>query len=125
MSNPLPPHPQLYIHLCLNLYPHTHSSKDIYIGYLPLAHVLELACEISCSCYGVPIGYSSAHTLTDQSTKIIKGCKGDASELQPTLMAAVPVCLRTINNIRVPRWNERTTRVIDNDNNMLSLRHAR
>ncbi|KAI0230967.1 Long-chain-fatty-acid--CoA ligase 4 [Lamellibrachia satsuma] len=69
------------------------GPSDIYIGYLPLAHVLELTCEISCNAYGVPIGYSSAHTLTDQSTKIMKGCKGDASELKPTLMAAVPLIM--------------------------------
>ncbi|KAK2187233.1 hypothetical protein NP493_172g02027 [Ridgeia piscesae] len=69
------------------------GPADIYIGYLPLAHVLELTCEISCNAYGVPIGYSSAQTLTDQSSKIMKGCKGDACELRPTLMAAVPLIM--------------------------------
>ncbi len=44
----------------------TFSRGDIYIGYLPLAHVLELACEVSCVVHGTSIGYSSPQTLSDQ-----------------------------------------------------------
>uniref|UniRef100_A0A4X2K987 long-chain-fatty-acid--CoA ligase n=1 Tax=Vombatus ursinus TaxID=29139 RepID=A0A4X2K987_VOMUR len=66
------------------------GPKDTYIGYLPLAHVLELTAEISCFTYGCRIGYSSPLTLSDQSSKIKKGSKGDCSVLKPTLMAAVP-----------------------------------
>ncbi|XP_030354225.1 long-chain-fatty-acid--CoA ligase 4 isoform X2 [Strigops habroptila] len=66
------------------------GSKDTYIGYLPLAHVLELTAEISCITYGCRIGYSSPLTLSDQSSKIKKGSKGDCTVLRPTLMAAVP-----------------------------------
>ncbi|KAM6970466.1 long-chain-fatty-acid--CoA ligase 4b [Aplochiton taeniatus] len=66
------------------------GPKDTYIGYLPLAHVLEMTAEISCVTYGCRIGYSSPQTLSDQSTKIKKGSKGDCSVLRPTLMAAVP-----------------------------------
>uniref|UniRef100_A0AAY4EFG1 long-chain-fatty-acid--CoA ligase n=1 Tax=Denticeps clupeoides TaxID=299321 RepID=A0AAY4EFG1_9TELE len=65
-------------------------ENDTYIGYLPLAHVLELSAEIVCVSFGCRIGYSSPQTLADQSTKIKKGSKGDTSVLQPTLMAAVP-----------------------------------
>uniref|UniRef100_A0A8D0ASG7 long-chain-fatty-acid--CoA ligase n=1 Tax=Sander lucioperca TaxID=283035 RepID=A0A8D0ASG7_SANLU len=65
-------------------------EEDTYIGYLPLAHVLELSAELVCFSHGCRIGYSSPQTLADQSTKIKKGSKGDASALQPTLMAAVP-----------------------------------
>ncbi|KAK2846870.1 hypothetical protein Q5P01_009869 [Channa striata] len=65
-------------------------EEDTYIGYLPLAHVLELSAELICISHGCRIGYSSPHTLADQSTKIKKGSKGDASVLQPSLMAAVP-----------------------------------
>ncbi|XP_070213308.1 fatty acid CoA ligase Acsl3-like isoform X2 [Littorina saxatilis] len=68
-------------------------QDDIYIGYLPLAHVLELTAEISCLSHGVPIGYSSPHTLTDQSTKIKKGTQGDITVLRPTMLAAVPVIM--------------------------------
>ncbi|KFV86677.1 Long-chain-fatty-acid--CoA ligase 4, partial [Struthio camelus australis] len=66
------------------------GPKDTYIGYLPLAHVLELTAEISCVTYGCRIGYSSPLTLSDQSSKIKKGSKGDCTVLKPTLMAAVP-----------------------------------
>ncbi|XP_061774842.1 long-chain-fatty-acid--CoA ligase 3a isoform X2 [Nerophis ophidion] len=66
------------------------SEEDSYIGYLPLAHVLELIAELVCLSHGCRIGYSSAQTLTDQSSMIKRGSKGDTSVLQPTLMAAVP-----------------------------------
>ncbi|XP_069474249.1 fatty acid CoA ligase Acsl3 isoform X2 [Ambystoma mexicanum] len=66
------------------------TKDDTYIGYLPLAHVLELSAELVCVSHGCRVGYSSPQTLSDQSTKIKKGSKGDASELKPTLMAAVP-----------------------------------
>ncbi|XP_014784334.1 long-chain-fatty-acid--CoA ligase 4 [Octopus bimaculoides] len=71
-----------------NLGPH-----DTYIGYLPLAHVLEFTAELSCLAHGTCIGYSSALTLTDKSSKIKRGCQGDASKLKPTLMAAVPLIM--------------------------------
>ncbi|XP_008300088.1 long-chain-fatty-acid--CoA ligase 3 [Stegastes partitus] len=65
-------------------------EEDTYIGYLPLAHVLELSAELVCVSHGCRIGYSSPQTLADQSTKIKRGSKGDTSVLRPTLMAAVP-----------------------------------
>ena len=42
-------------------------------GYLPLAHILELLSENTMMVQGIPIGYSSPNTLTDKSTKIMKG----------------------------------------------------
>uniref|UniRef100_A0A669BND9 long-chain-fatty-acid--CoA ligase n=1 Tax=Oreochromis niloticus TaxID=8128 RepID=A0A669BND9_ORENI len=66
------------------------NETDTYIGYLPLAHVLELSAELVSISHGCRIGYSSPQTLADQSTKIKKGSKGDTSVLKPTLMAAVP-----------------------------------
>ncbi|XP_029962602.1 long-chain-fatty-acid--CoA ligase 4 [Salarias fasciatus] len=73
------------------------GPDDTYIAYLPLAHVLEMTAEISCVTYGSRIGYSSPQTLSDQSTKIKKGSKGDCSVLRPTLMAAVPEIMDRIN----------------------------
>jgi len=69
---------------------------DIYLGYLPLAHILELLSENTMMVSGIPIGYSSPNTLTDKSTKIKKGCQGDCSVLHPTLMCAVPLILDRI-----------------------------
>ncbi|CAB3999809.1 long-chain-fatty-acid-- ligase 4-like, partial [Paramuricea clavata] len=66
------------------------KSNDVYIGYLPLAHVLELSAELVMLSQGSSIGYSSPLTLADQSSKIKKGSKGDVGVLKPTLMAAVP-----------------------------------
>ena len=49
--------------------------------------------EFSFILLGVPIGYSSPYTLTDNSLKIMKGEKGDISILKPTVMIAVPIIL--------------------------------
>jgi hypothetical protein len=86
-------------------------ENDIYIAYLPLAHILELCCgkirttmkefcidgidaflELLIYYMGVKIGYSSPQTLTDQSTAIKRGQKGDLQVLRPHIMSCVPVC---------------------------------
>jgi hypothetical protein len=56
-----------------------------------LAHVFELLAESVCLLTGVPIGYSTPLTMIDSSSKIMRGCKGDASVLNPTVMTSVPV----------------------------------
>ena len=47
------------------------NADDVYIGYLPLAHVLELLSECTMMMFGVPVGYSSPNTMTDMSTKVV------------------------------------------------------
>lgn len=47
---------------------------------------------------GIAIGYGSPLTLTDTSSKIKKGTKGDASVLHPTLLAAVPAILDRVRD---------------------------
>ena len=42
------------------------------------------------------VGYSSPNTMTDMSTKVRKGYKGDATELRPTMMCAVPLIMDRI-----------------------------
>ncbi|WCJ21331.1 Long chain acyl-CoA synthetase 8 [Euphorbia peplus] len=74
------------------------GSNDVYLAYLPLAHVLELAAESIMLTAGSAIGYGTALTLTDTSNKIKKGTKGDASMLKPTLMAAVPAILDRVRD---------------------------
>jgi len=69
------------------------DDTDSYIAFLPLAHVLEICAEHVMLLLGIKIGYSSPNTLTDTSTMIPEGGKGDATLLQPTLMAAVPLIL--------------------------------
>lgn len=74
------------------------GSDDVYLAYLPLAHVFELAAESVMLAAGATIGYGSALTLTDMSNKIKKGTKGDASVLQPTLMTSVPAILDRVRD---------------------------
>ncbi|KAL3310932.1 Long-chain-fatty-acid--CoA ligase 4 [Cichlidogyrus casuarinus] len=77
--------------------PKLKPDKDIFIAYLPLAHVLELACELVCVYVGMRIGYGNPQTLTDNSTRIKVGaCKGDVTKLRPTIMATVPTVLQRI-----------------------------
>ncbi|KAF8753598.1 hypothetical protein HU200_011612 [Digitaria exilis] len=74
------------------------GCKDIYLAYLPLAHILELAAEALMAAVGASIGYGSPLTLTDTSSKIKKGTLGDASALKPTLMTAVPAILDRVRD---------------------------
>ena len=70
---------------------------DVYIAYLPLAHVLELVGgESMMIVWGVAIGYSHPNTLTDKSTMVKRGQQGDASVLKPTIMFCVPLILDRI-----------------------------
>ncbi|KAH8386859.1 hypothetical protein KR093_003075 [Drosophila rubida] len=70
--------------------------NDVLIGFLPLAHIFELLAECVCLMTGISIGYSTPLTLIDTSSKIMRGCKGDASVLKPTCMTAVPLILDRI-----------------------------
>ncbi|XP_076919858.1 long chain acyl-CoA synthetase 9, chloroplastic-like [Bidens hawaiensis] len=74
------------------------GANDVYLAYLPLAHILELAAENLIAAVGSSIGYGSPLTLTDTSSKIKRGTKGDASVLRPTLMAAVPAILDRVRD---------------------------
>jgi long-subunit acyl-CoA synthetase (AMP-forming) len=47
---------------------------------------------------GCAIGYGSPLTMTDTSSKIKKGTKGDVSVLRPTLLIAVPAILDRIRD---------------------------
>lgn len=72
------------------------TTADTYIAFLPLAHILELMAENCMFANGARVGYSSALTLSDRSSRIKKGSQGDASVLKPTLMASVPEILERI-----------------------------
>ncbi|CAH8258474.1 unnamed protein product [Arabidopsis lyrata] len=74
------------------------GKRDIYMAYLPLAHILELAAESVMATIGSSIGYGSPLTLTDISNKIKKGTKGDVTALKPTIMTAVPAILDRVRD---------------------------
>jgi len=76
--------------------PFSAGPSDTYLAFLPVAHVLELLCESIMLTTGIKIGYSTPHTLTDTGTMVKRGCKGDATILRPTVMAAVPLMLDRI-----------------------------
>ncbi|XP_043274109.1 long-chain-fatty-acid--CoA ligase 4 isoform X2 [Venturia canescens] len=73
------------------------QPDDVFLGFLPLAHVFEFLAESVCLLTGVPIGYSSPLTMIDSSSKIMRGSKGDASILHPTCLTAVPLILDRIS----------------------------
>lgn len=83
------------------------GRNDVYLAYLPLAHVLELAAESIMLSAGCAIGYGSTLTMTDTSSKIKKGTKGDVSVLKPTLMAAVPAIFDRIRGGVVKKVEEK------------------
>lgn len=66
---------------------------DIFLGLLPLAHVYELLAESAALLIGIPIGYSTALTLLDTMPKVKTGTLGDARQLCPSAMTAVPLIL--------------------------------
>ncbi|KAK2443842.1 Long chain acyl-CoA synthetase 9, chloroplastic [Trifolium repens] len=74
------------------------GTKDVYLAYLPMAHILELIAENLLASVGGCIGYGTPLTLTDTSNKVKKGTKGDASALSPTVMAAVPAILDRVRD---------------------------
>jgi len=69
------------------------EPTDLYIAYLPIAHVFELLGEMIMVAWGVGIGYGHPNTLLDSSTMVMSGCKGDLTSLQPTIMFCVPMVL--------------------------------
>ncbi|KAK7311555.1 hypothetical protein RJT34_09776 [Clitoria ternatea] len=74
------------------------GPKDVYLAYLPMAHILELVAENLIASVGGCIGYGTPLTLTDTSNKIKKGKQGDATALMPTVMAAVPAILDRVRD---------------------------
>eukprot|EP01104_Vermistella_antarctica_P013391 TRINITY_DN4039_c0_g1_i1.p1 TRINITY_DN4039_c0_g1~~TRINITY_DN4039_c0_g1_i1.p1 ORF type:complete len:751 (-),score=233.67 TRINITY_DN4039_c0_g1_i1:84-2207(-) len=65
----------------------TIHKDDVYLNYLPLAHVLALVVENACLGIGVCLGYGNPRTLVDTS---VRKCLGDLRELSPTMMCGVP-----------------------------------
>lgn len=70
-----------------------------FLGYLPLAHIMELVLEITCFSNGAHVGYGSPFTLTPSGVKLITGsCKGDAQVVRPTMMVFAPAVMDKIFN---------------------------
>jgi len=61
-------------------------SSDVYLGYLPLAHILELMAEFSMILLGCIICYADPKTLTTKGAYPV----GALEQYSPTIMAGVP-----------------------------------
>mmetsp|Transcript_8278 Transcript_8278/g.11398 ORF Transcript_8278/g.11398 Transcript_8278/m.11398 type:complete len:716 (-) Transcript_8278:97-2244(-) len=62
------------------------TNTDVYLGYLPLAHILELAAEFGCVFAGCTICYADPKSLTATGATPI----GALEQFSPTIMAGVP-----------------------------------
>lgn len=69
-------------------------SDDMYIGYLPLAHILELTAETYFYGFGNCVGYADPKTLMSGPERCYP--TGGLEEFRPTLMAGVPKVWETI-----------------------------
>lgn len=69
------------------------NTSTAYLGYLPLAHIMELFIEVSMLSQGAAIGFGSPQTLTDSGVKLAAGQQGDAPLLKPTLLVFAPAVL--------------------------------
>lgn len=81
--------------------PHV-PKGDIYLSYLPLAHVLEYIVELCAVFVGVTCGYARPKTLTDAG---VKNCKGDLQALRPNIMFGVPSVWETIRKGIIGKLN--------------------
>ncbi|KAI8143759.1 membrane dipeptidase-domain-containing protein [Fennellomyces sp. T-0311] len=74
-------------------------GQHCYIGFLPLAHILEFILEFILISTGIPIGYATARTLMGDSVYNEHGKGvGDLESLKPTIMAGVPAIWERIRN---------------------------
>jgi len=72
---------------------------DRFVAYLPLAHILEMIAEIGSLACGSAIGYGTPKTLSNTGINVDpETCLGDAPELKPTLLAAVPMIFDKIRS---------------------------
>ncbi|KAF7493467.1 Long-chain-fatty-acid--CoA ligase 4 [Sarcoptes scabiei] len=69
------------------------ADKEMYVAYLPQAHIFEATCEFLALALGAPIGFATPFTLTDSAPGLAPGTKSDLFLLQPTIMIAVPLVL--------------------------------
>jgi long-subunit acyl-CoA synthetase (AMP-forming) len=67
------------------------NESDVFLAYLPLAHIMEMIAEMSILMLGASMGYGSPHTLIASSVKLKRPeSEGDATVLKPTFMVFAP-----------------------------------
>uniref|UniRef100_A0A7S4IMN0 AMP-dependent synthetase/ligase domain-containing protein n=1 Tax=Prymnesium polylepis TaxID=72548 RepID=A0A7S4IMN0_9EUKA len=70
------------------------GAGEVYLGYLPLAHILELSAEFFYFSTGNMVGYADPKTLLGGPERAYP--TGGLEEFKPTLMAGVPKVWETI-----------------------------
>jgi len=60
------------------------ANQEMYLAFLPQAHIFEFVVEMVFINVGLPIAYSSPATLTDAG---VRGCKNDIMEARPVSCA--------------------------------------
>ncbi|XP_074603969.1 uncharacterized protein LOC141857374 [Brevipalpus obovatus] len=83
------------------------SQEDVYLGFLPSAHIFGLACEILMFSKGIPVAYSSPLTMSPTSTGLIEGTESDLNLVKPTVMSAVPLVLERMKKAVQDRIQDR------------------
>mmetsp|Transcript_139191 Transcript_139191/g.242249 ORF Transcript_139191/g.242249 Transcript_139191/m.242249 type:complete len:690 (-) Transcript_139191:41-2110(-) len=83
------------------------KADDVFLAYLPLAHIFELCIECVILSVGASLGYGNPHTLTDSGVKLKRPeSMGDAPCLQPTIMIFAPAVLdKVYQSIQAKRNN--------------------
>ncbi|KAI0687926.1 acetyl-CoA synthetase-like protein [Cytidiella melzeri] len=75
---------------------------DVYLAYLPLAHILEFVIELSLFFVGMTLGFGRVKTLTDQS---VRNCVGDIRAFRPHILVGVPAVFEMIRKGIVQKIN--------------------
>jgi len=70
------------------------GTTETYLAYLPLAHIMEMVCEMAVYGFGARVAFGSPHTLTPTGVKIKTGtCEGDGAVAAPTVLVFAPAVL--------------------------------
>jgi long-chain acyl-CoA synthetase len=81
---------------------HHFKEGDLYLAYLPLAHILEFVIELSFVFVGLTLGFGRVKTLTDQS---VRNCVGDIRAFRPNILVGVPAVFEMIRKGIVQKLN--------------------
>jgi len=79
------------------------QPTDIFLAFLPLAHILELLVEMTFYFCGIPVAYGTTKTLTNES---VRKCDGDLVAYKPTIIVGVPAIWELIRKGIVKKINE-------------------
>ncbi|KAJ9125892.1 hypothetical protein QFC24_002677 [Naganishia onofrii] len=78
-------------------------DDDLFLAFLPLAHILELLVEMTFYFCGVPVAYGTVKTLTNES---VRNCQGDLVSYKPTIIVGVPAIYELIRKGMVKKIHE-------------------